>query len=189
LASAIAAIFIICERMPLSIRENDSLMAAASLAYFAGVHSKRANFAPFSKEFLVGVIFTLGCVLPTWSRAQFSSAEPWWPLLIASAAFGSLAWLNCVAIDRWESHNAQGNSIAEFGTLLSFALSLCALLLLREDHGRIAVVLACAAISALLLGLLDRCRVRLTPVTLRSAADIVLLTPALPLVFVAFSRR
>ena len=189
LASAAAAIFIICEWMPRSIRDNDSLLAAASFAYFARVHSKRAKFATFSKESLVGVIFTLGCVLPTWSRAQFSGAAPSWPLLVATAAFGFLAWLNCVAIDRWESRNASGNSLAQLGALFSLAFSTCALLLLREHYARMAGLLACAAISTLLLGLLDSYRDRLTPVTLRSAADAVLLTPALPLVFVALSRR
>lgn len=189
LASGAAAIFIICEWMPRSIRENDSLLAAASLAYFARVHSKRAAFAPFSKEFLVGVIFTIGCVLPTWSRAQFSSTASLWPLLTATAAFGFLAWLNCVAIDCWESRDSRGHSIAQLGTSLCLAFSICALLLLCEHHPRMAYLLVCASISALLLGLFDRYRDRLTPVTLRSAADMVLLTPALPLVFAALSRR
>lgn len=188
-AAAVAAIFIVCEWMPRSIRENDSLLAAASLAYFARVHSKRAAFAPFSKEFLVGVIFTIGCVLPTWSRAQFSSTAPLWPLLIATAAFGLLAWLNCVAIDRWESRNSHGSSIAQLGTLLCLAFSICALLLLCEHQAGMACLLVCASVSALLLARLDHYRDRLTPVTLRSAADVVLLTPALPLVYVAFFRR
>lgn len=188
-ASAVTAICIICKWMPRSIREHDSLLAAASLAYFARVHSKRATFAPFSKEFLVGVIFTLGCVLPTWSRAQFSNAAPIWPLLMLTAVFGVLAWLNCVAIDHWESHNTRNSSIAQLGTLLSCAFSICAFLLMRGHHSRPAGLAVCAAISALIMALLDRYRDRLTPVTLRSVADIVLLTPALPLVFVTFSLK
>jgi hypothetical protein len=42
---------------------------------------------------------------------------------------------------------------------------------------RIALLVASGAASALLLALLDRLRGRLTPLALRAAADLVLLTP------------
>ena len=44
---------------------------------------------------------------------------------------------------------------------------------------RSAALVAAGAASALLLALLDRLRNRLTPVALRAAADLVLLTPLL----------
>jgi hypothetical protein len=40
-----------------------------------------------------------------------------------------------------------------------------------------AALIACGAASALLLGLLDRLRPHLTPLTLRALADLVLLAP------------
>jgi len=191
IGSALAAACIISVWMPQRFRENDSLLAAASLAYFARVHSKRNdNFAPFSKEFFVGTIFTIGCVLPTWSRARFSSAASVWPLVIATAVFACLAWLNCAAINRWESGNrfASDGSSAQIGFLLACASGICASLLVH-DSVRIAGLLVCAVISALLLAFLDRYCHRLTPVTLRSAADLVLLTPAVLLVSTALIRR
>jgi hypothetical protein len=191
IVSALAAVCIIGMWMPQRIQENDSLLAAASLVYFARVHSKRDNsFAPFSKEFFVGTIFTIGCALPTWSRARFSGAASLWPFLIAIAVFACLAWLNCAAINRWESGNrfASDGSIAQIGFLLACACGICASLL-WHDHARMTGLLACAAISALLLGFLDRYCHRLTPVTLRSAADLVLLTPAVLLLSAALIRR
>ena len=189
-SSTLAAICIICEWMPRSIRQHDSLLAVASLAYFARVHSKRAQFALFSKEFLVGVLFTLGCVLPAWSRAQFSNVSPLWPFLLASAIFASLAWLNCTAIDRWESSNEAvlGGSIFSIAGWLACASCVCAALLVR-DQGPFAALVGCAAMSALLIAVLDRYRHRLTPITLRSAADLVLLAPALPLLLAPLLHR
>jgi hypothetical protein len=52
---------------------------------------------------------------------------------------------------------------------------------------RAAALLGTAAASALLLALLDRLRPRLTPLTQRALADLVLLTP-LALVAPAFLR-
>jgi hypothetical protein len=61
-------------------------------------------------------------------------------------------------------------------------MSLAGLLLavlLFSPQPRAAAILAAGAISALLLAMLDHHRGQLSPVTLRAAADLVLLTPAL----------
>ena len=50
--------------------------------------------------------------------------------------------------------------------------------LLVALHPRPAELLACGAAAALLIAALDRVRSRITPVTLRVVADLVLLTPA-----------
>lgn len=190
LAAALTAAWIVFALMPRALREHDSLLAAASLLYFTRVHAKRRIFPLFSKEFLVGILFTLGCVLPAWSRADFFRS-PWtWPLLAATAAFMLLAWLNCYAIDRWESPDARVTRLSTrtLGFYLAGASFACSAALAPLSV-RCAIMAVCAAAGAVLLAILDLNRRRLTPVTLRAAADLVLLTPALVLALIPFVHR
>lgn len=170
--AATAALWIVVLCMPAVARERNSVLAAASLAYFARVHAGRGRFPVFSKEFLVGFLFTAGCVLPAWTLARSA-----WPLAAPAAFFALLAWLNCAAINRWETGRTD-RSIARAGGLLAAAGGLAAALLLFFEP-RTAALLAAGACAALLLALLDCVRGRLAPVTLRAAADFVLLTPAI----------
>jgi hypothetical protein len=100
-AAACAALWIVLSFMPLVARERNSMLAAAALVYFTRVHAghRPAPVFPrvFSKELLVGLLFTCGCALPALARA------PLWPVIVAVTFFAALAWLNCRAIDRWES--------------------------------------------------------------------------------------
>jgi len=180
-SAAGAAAAIIFSLMPLGIRAHDSVLAVAALAYFSGVHSDRkvAQVAPaflsriLSKEFLVGVLFTAGCFLPTLSRATASHLTLLWPVCGVAVFFAALAWLNCRSIECWESGKASCVPAA-------CLLGLGGLLLAASFAGaqpRPAALLAAGAISAMLLALLDRIRGRLTPLALRVAADLVLLTP------------
>ena len=189
-AAASTAAFIILNFMPVIARERDSLLVAASLVYFTRVHSGRKASPVLSKEFLVGVLFTAGCALPAWSRAAVPHRTMLWPLLIAVAAFAVLAWLNCYAIDRWES-SAESKSQRAIPLRIEILAITCALLsaALCASHPRSSALLACATISALLLAQLDRLRNRLTPVTLRAAADLVLLTPLLLIPFAALFHQ
>lgn len=173
---------IIIALMPVAIRERNSLLGVAALAYFSGVHSRRsapAWLAPvLSKEFLVGVLFTAGCALPTITRmwlAGTSHAALGW-MLAPVAAFAALAWLNCHAIERWEA--AQRTRVFTRAVLLA-CVSLMLAAVFAHAQPRAAVLFAAAALSAILLALLDRLRTLLTPLTLRIAADLVLLTPIL----------
>jgi hypothetical protein len=188
LASAVVAAWIIFHLMPSTTREHDSLLAAASLLYFTQVHSGRRLLSVPSKELLVGIIFTFGCALPAFSRAHLSFA--WWPLVIATVFFALLAWLNCFAIDRWESRkaNSAGHSISLSALLLAAACLICSALL-AVSHPRSASLLASAAAAALMLAALDLVRGRLTPITLRVAADLALLTPAMLLVLAPLLRQ
>ena len=61
---------------------------------------------------------------------------------------------------------------------LAFAGLLLALAA-RPTHTRFVALLLAGAASALLLALCDRLRPRITPLALRTAADLVLLTPLL----------
>jgi hypothetical protein len=181
-AAAVAATAIVFILMPIAARERNSVLAVAALAYFTRVHSApqaprarlSAVFPGATKELLVGLLFTAACVLPALSRASGPARGP---LLAAASAFVLLAWLNCHAIDRWEKPSILSRSTV---VLPAGALALCALaagVALVSAAPRVAALLACAAVSALLLAGLHRLRQRLTPLALRAAADLVLLTP------------
>ena len=172
------------------------------MVYFSGVHAaprveRARRLLPklLSKELLVAVLFTAGCILPAWSRIHafgaqdFSSLWFWIPAVF----FAALAWLNCWSIAKWESglEGSQGRFDLEGGTmfegtkertslfaalLVAFAGMLLAVVA-GGAHPRPAELLTAGAASALLLALLDRVRMRMTPLALRAAADLVLLTP------------
>ena len=186
-AAVIAAAWIVIALMPAATRERNSVLAAAALAYFTRVHSRsRPVFQPSTlspcafplKELLVGLLFTAACVLPAWSRSHASSAP--WPLFATGAFFALLAWLNCHAIELWESASVSSGRLRVFhlGSLLALLGFLLAAILFPIQL-RPAALVAAGAASALLLALLDGRRNRLTPLALRAAADLVLLTPVL----------
>ncbi len=203
-AAASAAAVLIFTFMPVVARERNSVLAAAALAYFCGVHGMNGPARPafplqlpkWTKEFLVGLLFTTGCVLPVWSRIHLStnSASLLWPFWIPAIYFAVLAFLNCWSIARWESAEVLPASAsvrarqtqwiwrrclsANFAFLLAIAGLLLAFFA-PASQARSAALLTAAAASALLLALLDIARNRLTPCALRSAADLVLLTPLL----------
>ncbi len=194
IAAACAAAGIIFAFMPPVARARDSVLAAAALAYFSGVHSGRTPWQfplrwPRSfpgKEFLVGVLFTAGCVLPVWHRPHALAApgSAIWVFWIPAVAFAAVAWLNCSCIARWEGLEGSANcdnrspqsmrSIAL--ALFTIDILLC-VLTAASTHPRPAALLAAGATSALLLALLDRNRARFSALALRAAADLVLLTP------------
>jgi hypothetical protein len=197
LLAALAGAGIAVTKLPAGARVPDSAIAAATLAYFSGVHSRKKLpplmkrlLAPFcSKAFLIGVLFTVGCLLPVWSQAGATAASISADRLLAipGAFFAVLAWLNCRAIGRWESGAAdlRSRQLQSIAGLVGMAGLVLSLLLLRTEP-RPAILIATGAVSALLLGLLDRLRSRLTPLAVRAGADLVLLTPALLLVFAYF---
>jgi hypothetical protein len=189
-AASVAAALIV-QRMPVTMRERDSALAVAALAYFSGVHSGSRSPAwlrnLLSKEFLVGFLFTAGCALPTLSRMR-PGAPPTAPpglLLVTVIFFASLAWLNCHAIQRWESSGA--SRVFSFACVLAFVgILLASVLALVQPH--LTAMLVAGAASALLLALLDRLRNRLTPLALRASADLALLTPLLLISFAVHVR-
>jgi hypothetical protein len=182
MGAAAAAAVTIFSLMPAGVRNRDSILAAAALAYFTGVHcgGKKPAWtqAVFSKECLVGILFTAGCALPAISRVSFGPdiSLQKWSLLIVVAMYAALAWLNCYAIEAWESGGA---SRVRF---FAVAVATCGLLLadcFAQKEPRGALLLLLGAVSAWLLLLLDHLRDRLTSIALRAAADLVLLTPVL----------
>jgi hypothetical protein len=182
IAAAGAAACIAVLEMPSSAFERDSLVAAAAVVYLRRVHFGRWNsqktqgrlWRAVTKELLVGILFTAGCALPALNRAAGRPGV----LLLPVAFFAALAWLNCSAIDRWEAP-CGGSSATRilFPAALITGAGGRAAALLFTSQPRAAILLLAGATSALLLALLDQMRSRLTPLALRSAADLVLLTP------------
>ena len=179
--ATVAAAAMIFTLMPAAARERNSVLAAAALVYFAGVHwsprmtwGARLGLAPiFKKEFLVGMLFTAACALPALSRVS-AGARP--ALAGEAVLFALLAWLNCHAIDRWEAHGGVGNQVFRLACWLTLGGLLLACLLIEADR-RAAELATAAALSSLLLAALDGLQSRLSPLALRAAADLVLLTP------------
>lgn len=182
--TATIAALLILRLMPLAVCKRDSVIAAAALAYFSGVHSPARLpewMRPIlSKEFLVGVLFTAGCVAPTMSHLHWKLATNW-PVLICVLFFALLAWLNCAAIETWESSEHRRIISSCAAALIAVGVIVALVFLRGHDHS--SALLATGSLSALLLLRLDRMRHRIAPVTLRAFADLVLLTPAILLTF------
>jgi len=169
------------ELPPALLRRGSGLMAVV-LIYFALVHGvgRRAP-ALWSKEASVGLVFALGASLAAWTNVR----------TIADAAaivlFFVLCWINCAAIQKWESSDFSGtglgamhgnSSAVSFGAV-GVALVAGALLCMdRPILGGAELASACAFVW------LDRARRRLSPDALRVLADVALLSPMvfLPLV-------
>jgi hypothetical protein len=181
-AGAAALVLVLCN-MPPRAEARDSLLAAAALAYFTGVHSDcRRRLLP--KELLVALVFTAACATPALSRASHPAEIV--PML---AIYAALAWLNCHAIETWENETwenedaktlapaAVGSRIASRAVGLALLGLLAALMAGLFGQSRIALVLAAAALSAGLLGQMDRWRRNFSAIALRACADLALLTP------------
>lgn len=179
-----AAIGIFTEATPPIEHARGSLLAAAALAYFSRVHSTRRPLLlrwPRSfpgKELLVGVLFTAGCVAAAWGAASRLTT---WRLWLPPAGFAGLAWLNCTAIARWESGSA--STVVRIFALGLAAIEMNLSLFTAGPAPRSAALLAAAAMSALLLAAVDCVRTRMTPLAVRCAADLALLTPVPLFVF------
>ena len=182
IASTAVGLALVFHSMPVIARERNSLLAAAALAYFSSVHSPwRPSPRKFKipKELLVGILFTLACAAPVLARIDgLQAADRRLCLLPPLLCFIALAWLNCHAIETWESAMEERSvAIRNLGLGLAIVALLVAAIEVGVHDLRAAALLATAALSALLLALLDKRRYSLTSITLRAAADLGLLTP------------
>ena len=174
-ATATIATVLVAQCMPVAVRSRDSVLAAAALMYFSGVHTA-ARIPDWlrklaSKESLVGLLFTAGCAAPALSRLHSSHA----PIFACLALFVLLAWANCAAIESWESTHHQSAIFRRTLVLGVAAISISGALAFTDM--RATSLASSAAASAFLLALLDRKRATVSPLTLRALADLVLLTP------------
>jgi hypothetical protein len=175
--SALGALAMIVELMPAAARQHDSIIAAAALVYFSGVHASPRLPEWIrrlcSKEMLVGMLFASGCAAPTLTRLH---SGPVWPVLLSSIFLASLAWLNCAAISNWESDHSSIDisSVAVAIALIGVVIAI----ILAPTHGRTSALCAIGAVSAVLILGLHRSRNLFDAVTMRALADLVLLAPA-----------
>jgi hypothetical protein len=191
-----AAVCLAAREMPVTALVRTGTLGAAALVYFGGVHSpwpapaRVRRMAP--KELVVGVLFTLACAGPTLARMD-SGGLVMLAILLAVGCFVLLAWLNCYAIESWETardlaavdSRARLGEGAGCGRVFHLAMSLSAVCLLMAGGmiffglDRIAALVVCAAVSAGLLAGLDRMKARLSPLALRTGADAALLAALL----------
>lgn len=185
--AALAAGWMVESRLPEAALRRDSLVGLATLAYFSGVHGRglRASWVGWlkeqagrvvSRELLVGVIFSAGCVLPVLPTASDGATRVCVALAVPAAAFAALAWLNVRAIGCWESPLAR--EVWPQAVALAAICGAASAVLVWTEPRAGALGMAVAG-SALLLAGLDAIRDRVEAVALRAAADLVLLTPLL----------
>jgi hypothetical protein len=185
LACAAAAALVI-SRLPARSVRPDSIVAAATLLWLTSVHAQRkpapervsAAGRKGLAEIVVGAIFAAGCVLPVCSQigALHSMAQFLRLPLAGIAVYAALACLNLHAIAVWESEwvgRVRGTAVI---------LALVALVIAAFCEPRSAALLIAAGCSALLLAVLDCLRGRISELSLRAAADLVLLTPVVFLI-------
>jgi hypothetical protein len=106
------------------------------------------------------------------------------------AFFSLLAWLNCHAIDAWESQtNAAVRHPIFMESCLIGITGVSLAVVFSFGHPREAALLLAGGLSALSLAWLDWRRKWLSPVLLRAAADLALLMPAFVLAAAALLGR
>jgi hypothetical protein len=186
-AVVIFVLAITCCYLNSSVLRNGVIMASLVAIYFFGVHAAPRHLRRWwPKELAVGVLFTLGTCLATWTqlgRERYTIIPP-------AILFASLCSLNCVAIEFWEWKRLRGSNASPHlwtiwmgrrlsGLALYVAIVSCALLAMPEFRPFFAPT----ALSALALYWLDQSSSRLSLDTLRVLADVSLLTPLLLLGF------
>jgi hypothetical protein len=188
-----AAVLIVMSISAAALKRN-SIVGATALAYISADHIAKSVRGPLlerlrrraPRELLVGILFTAGCVLPAWPRPHTATwlvaVYSFW---IPAFYFAAVAWLNCVCIGKWESMQ---NPAAWRECFIVAAAGMVLCMLASHATPRAVALLACGSLSAVLLAMLDWRRHRLTPLALRAAADLVLLTPLLLIPFAELVR-
>jgi hypothetical protein len=177
LLAVLLAWFVLTSMRPEALRD-DSWIGMFALLYLFAVHRLAARRLP--KELAVAVLFAAATAVPAWSRLSAGNRLEKEHLTPAIIFFALLCWINCVGIEKWEGGNPHVmtrwaslhlRSIATMIALFSFAAAL-----LAPSRGLMAVYLA-ALLSSGLLFALDARSSHLSPLHLRIAADVALLTP------------
>jgi hypothetical protein len=171
--------------MPAGLLRIEASLGALVVAYFLLIHIGATTTAKSRwKESAVAAIFATAVTLPAATSAPHPSF-----LLIPAALFAALCWLNCAAIEHWESnHRARHITIRQSGYLLAFIALTCASVSsvtaprLVQNLG-FPLLDLCVAVSSLSLAALDQHRHSFATLNLRVLADAVLLTPLLVLPF------
>jgi len=180
-AASALLLWLVPTHVPTDVRRAYIPLAALLPFYFFQVHGPR-RFYTFPKELAVGILFGAATVVPIWARAPDLHLY----LGPAAALFAAVCWLNCMAIDFWETDSTHAKSPNKL-VLLASIITLVSLITMSVGLApslRPVIVTATACmISTILLLLLHYSRQHFTRIGLRVAADAALLSPILLLPF------
>ena len=151
-------------------------MLGAVFLYLAAVHWLPPGSAWVGlKEAAVAVLFALGTSLPAWGQIRSTYDA------LTVVLFSALCWLNCIAIEQWESNLAR-LPVAKIGAVIAVA----GLVLLHHDR---PILAGAESASLFALVLLDGLHHKFSRDALRVLADVALLTPLVFLPVVASELR
>lgn len=160
------------------------ILSGLVFVYFVLIHAtESAHRLP--KEFAVGICFAAATFIPTIARQPDLRLR----LLPPALLFASLCSLNCLFIFAWEHNSEQTNAHPITHAALQYLPQLTAVItaiglgLCFLDHNAPWRIAAASSLSLILLQLLHLYRRRIPAITLRAAADLVLITPLLLLPF------
>lgn len=150
-------------RLPPQLFYGGLVLGAVVMLYFVLLH---IGVFERTKEATVAVLFALGATLSAWSNVRTAVD------IEAIVLFSCLCWINCVAIEHWESPTQSKWSIAAAAGFVAVA----AMLLLFSSR---PVLGGAVAASAFCFVLIDRARRHFSRDALRVLADVALLSPLL----------
>ena len=164
------------------------LLATLLAAYFLIIHARPDSAYRFPKELAVGIFFPAAVFIPTVARLPELRLD----LLPIALLLAALCSLNCLYLYAWEHPGSRlrAHSSTRWAThhlvaltWITGALSLLLILVspLLTLHRGTTILASCILTSSLLLLLLHHLRNRINPLHLRALADLVLLTPLIPL--------
>jgi Na+/H+ antiporter NhaD/arsenite permease-like protein len=189
--AAVALAALTPELFPRALRLY-ALLGALLAGWFLLIHTRLAHERRLPKELAVGLFFAAAIFIPTIARRPDLRLH----LLAPAILFATVCALNCMYLYAWEHPGDRPNAnwTTHFAThhlthiaIVIFVAALIGVIWLALPSHRTPAVwpipAACAG-SALLLLLLDRNRAKLSPLHLRAAADLALLTPLLLVPFI-----
>lgn len=184
IALASIALAALLPRIPSEAIHLYLILGGLTFGYFILIHAtSSAHRLP--KEFAVGLFFAAATFIPTVARHPSLRL----PLLPSALLFAALCTLNCLFIYAWEhdpkraaidtdhpTHAITGFALCHLRFLAIAIVIAGAALTLFDHHAPWPIPLA-TTLSAILLLILHSRRHRISALTLRALADLVLLTP------------
>jgi hypothetical protein len=170
-------------QLPMVLLRRGCFLLAAVAVYLVVIHGFRRHLRrlwspPFTKEASVGFLFALGASLAAWTNVRTAVDAA------SIALFFMLCWINCAAIQKWESGPPLGlTRLAKKSTPdiidwpVGWAATGVALLALALLWMHRPVLGGAEMASAFAFLALDRAGRRFSPEVLRVLADVALLSP------------
>lgn len=172
-------------RIPIAAIHLYLILGGLVFGYFVVIHATRsADRLP--KEVAVGVCFAAAVFIPTVSRDPHLRV----PLFPSALLFAALCSLNCLFIYAWEHpllNRPSPHTITRFAVirlpLIGTAICVISALMAITGERSLWAIYVSISLAAGALLLLHRRRSSHSTLTLRTAADLALLTPAVLLPF------